>query len=41
MPLYRDMDRATLDAASNNSAAVADSARILADSARVRELVAP
>src|SRR5947207_5790328 len=30
-PLYRGMDRPTLDAAYNNSAAVADSACILAD----------
>ena len=40
MSLYRDMDQATLDAAYNNSAAVADSAAILADwearSARLR-----
>jgi arylformamidase len=31
MSLYRDMDRAALDAAYNNSAAVADSARFVAD----------
>src|SRR3989449_5525178 len=30
-PRYRGMDRPTLDAAYNNSAAVADSARILAE----------
>ena len=41
MPLYRGLDRAALDAAHDNRAAVAVSARILADTARVRELVAP
>jgi acetyl esterase/lipase len=41
MTLYRDMDRAALDAAYNNSAAVADSGKLVADfqarSAKMRE----